>query len=141
MSTLKQVRAAVGTTVNANISSPNMMVYSRVPANPIVPCLVVVPATADYLLTMNRGGDDWYFDLHILVPSADDDVGQDLLDEYVAGRGARSIVTIVHANPSLGLADVSAVVTGMTAYNYRFDAVGVAHIGATLRLRVVLSNF
>lgn len=138
MPTLKEVRAAFGTTIGASIGGIN--VYHRVSANILVPCLVVMPAKADYLMTFNRGGDLWDFDLHILVPSGDDDVGQDLLDEYVAGTGDRSIVSIIHADKTLGLANAEAVVTAMTAYNFRFEAVGALHIGATLRARVVITN-
>jgi hypothetical protein len=140
MSTLKQIRAAFKTVLEANISSPKVQVYNRVPGAPILPCIIVQPATTDYLITHNRGGDVWEFDLHIVVPSADDEVGQDLLDEYVAGTGARSVVAIIHANGSLGLSDVSSVVSRMTAYGFRFDAIGDPHVGATLRARVLLSN-
>lgn len=138
MPTLKQVRAAFGTTIAANLGG--FTVYHRVAANMLVPCLVVMPTAADYLVTFNRGGDMWDFNLHILVPSADDDVGQDLLDEYVAGTGPRSIVAIIHANKSLGLAGTDAHISGMTGYSFRFEAVGTPHIGATLRAQVLVTN-
>lgn len=140
MSTLKQVRSAFKTVFEANITNPPVMVYNRVPAAPVLPCVIVMPAAVDYLVTHNRGGDLWEFDLHVLVPSGDDDVGQDLLDEYVAGTGSRSLVTIVQANNTLGLSDVSAVVLGMTSYGFRFESSQTPHIGATLRARVVLTN-
>lgn len=140
MATLKQVRAGFKTTLEANITSPNILAYSRVPASPIVPCVVVMPAATEYLVTMNRGGDMWDFDLHVLTPSGDDDVAQDLLDEYIAPTGTRSIPAIIHANQALGLSGVQAVVRRLTNYGFRFEAVQIPHIGATLRAQVLITN-
>lgn len=140
MATLKDVRTGFKTILEANITNPGVMVYKRVPGAPIVPCVIVAPANADYLITMNRGGDMWEIDLHVLTPSGDDDVGQDLLDEYVAPTGARSIPAIIHQNKTLGLSGVEAVVARMTAYGFRFETVGTPHIGATLRTRVLITN-
>lgn len=138
MATLKDVRTAFKTILGNGISG--VQVYSRVPGAPIVPCIIVVPATADYMVTMGRGGDMWEFDLHVLTPSGDDDVGQDLLDEYVAPTGARSIPAVIFASRTLGLSGVDAHVARMAAYGFRFETVGTPHIGATLRARVLITN-
>lgn len=138
--TLKEIRAAIGDVLEANIVNPPIQVYRRVGGNLNVPCIVVMPATTDYLVTYNRGGDLWEFDLHILTPSADEDVGQDLLDEYVAGTGDRSVVSVIHQNKQLGLTGVEAHVARMTNYGFRFEVIQVPHIGATLRAQVLVTN-
>lgn len=138
MATLKDVRGAFRTILEGNISG--VQVYYRVPGAPNLPCIIVQPATADYLITMNRGADMWEMDLHVLAPSADDDVAQDLLDEYIAPTGARSIPAIIHANKTLGLSGVEAVVARLTAYGFRFESSSVPHVGATLRTKVLITN-
>lgn len=124
--------------LEANISG--VQVYHRVPGSPNLPCIVVMPATTEYQVTYGRGADLWEFDLHVLTPTGDDDVGQDLLDEYIAPTGARSIPTVLHANRALGLSGVDSAVMRLTGYGFRFEAAGVPHIGATLRVKVLITN-
>jgi hypothetical protein len=72
----------------------------------------------------------------VLAPSGDNDVGQDILDDYVTGAGDKSIRQAVFNNRTLGLSNVDAHVSGMTDYGGSFEAVDVDHIGARLRLVV-----
>lgn len=138
MPTLKEVRAGFKAIIEANISG--LGVYHRVVGNINVPCVVVVPAMSDFLLAFGRGYDEWPFDLHVLMQSADDEVGQDQLDDHITGAGPRSLVQVLAANNSLGLEGVSTCPVGITAYNFRFTAVSADHIGATLRVRTLVSN-
>lgn len=139
MPTLVEIRTAIKTTLDTAL--PKTAVYKRVPDNPVLPCVIVQPAVpSDYQVVFGRKADRWEFDLHVLVPSADSDVAQDTLDEYIAGVGELSIPAIIHANPTLGRADCSSAVLRLTAYGFRFQAVGVDHVGATLRMLVVATN-
>lgn len=115
-------------------------VYERVPASVVVPAVLIVPAQGDYLVVHGNGGTSWEFDLVVVVPSADEDVAQDILDDYIDARGDKSIVAVVHANPSLGRADCSAVVRRLSNYGIKYAVSGTEYIGATLRLSVLATH-
>lgn len=134
MASLAQVRTAVASTLAAGLSGT--AVYATMPAAPVLPCVAVMPATSDFNVAMGRGTDTWLLDLIVLVPSADALVGQELLDPYVTGAGASSIRAIIFAARGLGRSDCDAHVSGLVSYGGSMEAVGVRHIGATLRLVV-----
>jgi len=138
MPTVREIRAAIGATVTANID--RLKIYKYVPPSVILPCLIIAPASADYLVTHGNAGTGWEFDLHILVQSTEDEVAQDALDDYIDATSDRSIVRVIFENTDLGIDNVSAVVRRMTAHNFRFQAAGDDHIGATLRLSVLATN-
>jgi hypothetical protein len=137
MATLKAIRSAFRTTVASELGA-GVEVYATVPGSPVLPCLVLMPSdpAADFNVSMGRGTDTWFFDVIVLAPSADEAVGQDILDDYVTGQGSLSIREAVFNNRTLGLSNVDAHVSGVIAYGGRYEAVDVAHIGATLRLVV-----
>lgn len=137
MPTLGEVRTAIKATLV--LALPKTAVLKHIIGNPPLPCIMIQPATNDYLVVMRRGADTYELDLHILVPG-DDEVAQDALDEYVSGIGDKSIALIVENNKTLGRSDCSAVVARMTNYGFRFALVGNDHVGATLRLRVTVTN-
>lgn len=138
MPSLKQVRAAVKATLLAAIDETS--VYERVPGSVVVPAILIVPAQADYLAVMGNASTGWEFDLVVLAPSADEDVAQDILDDYVEARGSKSIVAAIHANTSLGRTDCSAVVRRMTNYGIKYSVADNPYIGATLRLFVIATH-
>lgn len=136
MASLTAIRDAVKTTLEAAI--PSLHVFPRIPddtgGQPVA--AVLLPATADFAQAMGRGVDTWVFDLLVLVPIGDPDVGQATLDEYVTGAGPKSIRQAVFTARSLGLDQVDAHVQAMTAYNVAFVAAGFDHLGGSLRLVV-----
>lgn len=135
MASLKQIRAGIATTLATNLSG--IAVYKRVPENPVLPCVVVRPAldeTADFDVAFGRGTDTWRFDLIVLVGGGDGDIGQDDLDDYVTGDGAKSIREVVHNNRGLGLSNTDAHIAGLSAYGLTYEVVGHDHLGARLRL-------
>lgn len=134
MASLKAIRAAVKTTIETHI--PSLTVYATVPEAAQVPSVVVAPATADFLVAGRRGTDTWEFDLSVLAAYADAEIGQDALDEYVTGAGAKSIRQVIFNNRSLGLANTDAHISGMQAYGAQFESAAIDHIGAILRLVV-----
>lgn len=138
MSSLAAVRTAVITTLGLHL--PGVKLYRRVPASVILPCVIVMPALADYLVTHGNGGTMWDLDLHVLVSSTDEDVAQEALDQYIAPIGDKSIVRIIHENPTLGADNISALVVRLTAYGFQFAVSGDQHIGATLRMQALTTN-
>lgn len=134
MASLSQIRAAARDTITAAI--PSLHGYDTVPDVALLPALVVVPVTADFVVTMGRGTDTWELDLIVMVSTGDVAVGQATLDAYVSGAGPQSIRQAVYANRSLSLPGTDVHVSGLTAYNMAFSAAQVDHIAATLRLIV-----
>lgn len=138
MASLAEIRAAIASTLTSALG-PGTEMYGRIPGQPALPCVCVVPDVANFNVAMGRGTDTWNFDLIVLVPSGDNEVGQSLLDPYVTGAGPQSIRQALF-DSALGLARTQSHVSGMTDYGGSFDAVDVAHIGARLRLVVHTSG-
>lgn len=134
MASLGAIRTAVKTILEAAISG--VQVYDKVAAAVNVPAVVVEPDGADFNVAMGRGTDRWEFNLHVMVADSDEIVGQDKLDGFVTGAGARSVRQAIFTTRSLGLADTDAHVSEMTAYGVRFEQADIQHVGATLRLIV-----
>lgn len=137
MATLKAIRDAVKTTLDAAIAT--LHVYDTVPDVVNLPAVVVKPVLSDFHKAMGRGVDQWEFDLEVLVSTADLDLGQDALDEFVNGSGSNSIRQAIFNARTLGLSGTDASVAGMTEYGIT-TAADIPHIGAVLRLVVVTSG-
>jgi hypothetical protein len=84
-----------------------LRVYDVVEDVTLPPAVVVLPAEADFDVAMGRGTDTWTFDRQVIFN-----------------------------NKTLGLSDVNAHISGMSRYGAEFEAAGVEHIGAVLRLIV-----
>lgn len=139
MSTLTAIRAAVKTTLEANING--LLVYDTMAGVTQVPSAVVLPDTADFAMGMSGGNCvKWMFSLFVLAPYTDPAVGQDSLDSYVDGSGSKSIRAVVKSNSTLGLADVSAMVMNMNDYGGQYTAAQVQHIGAKLSMQVIVTQ-
>lgn len=141
MASLKDIRTAVKTTLEAAISG--LTVHRTVPGTVNVPAVIVRPApddTADFWVAMDRGTDTWQLDLLVLVNRADAQLSEDTLDGYVTGSGSSSIRQAIFQAKTLGLADVNANVSGVSGYGATFEVGGVAYSGAALRLVVHTSG-
>ncbi|MEO3923009.1 hypothetical protein ABGB07_03885 [Micromonosporaceae bacterium B7E4] len=136
MASLHAIRAAVKTTLLANLSGIN--VHPKLPGSASGTVVVVQPAedAADFNVAMGRGTDTWNFDLAVLVPAAMLATSQDALDDYVTGAGSKSVRQIVFNNRTLGLADTDAHVSSMGAYGADYVIGQTQYVGATLRLVV-----
>lgn len=135
MASLDDVRGAIKTTIEANISTLHAYKYVPEAAN-VLPCVVIIPFTSDFAQAMGRGLDEWVFDLLVLVSASDDLVRQAELDSYVTGGGSSSIRQMIFNNRTLGLTSTDAYVSEMTEYGMRFPAAEIDHIGARLKLIV-----
>jgi hypothetical protein len=84
-----------------------LAVHAQVPDSITPPAAVIMPGfegepAIRFDSTMARGADDFLFTVTLLVSSADDLSGQEELDAYLEGSGARSVKAVVEADPSLG---------------------------------------
>lgn len=134
MATLAQIRTAVKTTVEANITG--LKVYPRLPGSATSRALIVEPvAPFDFTVAMGRGTDVYQFNLVVVIANTDLDLAQQILDGYIDGGGADSVRKVIFNNRDLGLTDVDAHVSSLVAYG-SIDNAGYDNVSATLRLVV-----
>lgn len=138
--TLGELRVAITETIGTAI--PVLNVYSKVPDKVNLPAVIVVPSVATFGFSKADPDDTWPFNLQVLVGKADVGIAQDTLDEFVSSGGPSSIREAVKRFSNLGIegaeASVRARVTDMSNYGGTFEAAGIAHLGATLGLTVVI---
>lgn len=86
---LKQIQGlTVSLTQNSNIQPPH--------------AIITLPA-GEYDSTMGRGSDLLSLQVIVYIARADDPVGLDLLDDYVAGHGSRSVKALLEEPTDTGL--------------------------------------
>lgn len=120
MATLKEIRTAVKTTIEAGISG--IKCYDKIPENALVlPAVIVEPDMASFTEAMGRGTDRYDFTLIMLVAYNHLETAQDNLDPYVTGYGPKSIRQCIWDAKDLGLnGDVNAHISQMYDYADRF---------------------
>lgn len=134
MATLAQIRDGVKTVVEAAIAG--LQVLPRFDSVGSLPAVILLPADADYRQTMNRSLMRWELDLFVLTSKSVNSLGQYDLDELIDIDGARSIPAALFGE-DLNLTDTQAHIASMSGYGGTFEATGVDHIGAVLRLVVL----
>lgn len=144
MTTLKQIRNAIKSTIEAGI--PELKCYDKIPENArVLPAVIVEPDNADFDVAMGRGTDQYNFTLIVVVQYNHIEVAQDNLDPFITGTGSKSIRQCIWNNRKLGLDGVDAHVSRMYNYAMRFtpDSVGGAfeQLGARLGLIVYTRGF
>lgn len=119
MAELMAVRTAIKTTLETYI--PELHVYRHLTENAIVlPCVIVQPTSADFIVAMGRGTDELRFDLIVLVSYNELETAQHNLDPYVSSSGSKSIRQVIFEHRDLGVPGWNATVTNMTDYGARF---------------------
>lgn len=135
---LAEIRDAIKATIT--VAVPELTGYDTVPDQVNLPCFIIVPVSAAYAFAKPAPDDEWTFDLHVLVSRGDTGLGQDALDAFVSSGGPKSLREVILRYPNLGIdtreANVRARLLSMSNYGGQFEAAGVDHIGATLRLVV-----
>ena len=101
--TLTQIREGLA----ANLAAlDDVQVSPYMLANPTPPTVHLYPGGAagdiEYDLAMRRGLDRWPFTVQAFVGSPSDIGAQVRLDEFIAPSGARSVKTVLEADPTLG---------------------------------------
>jgi hypothetical protein len=147
---LGDVRAAIKATLLDRIAGAppdKLSAYDTVSSAALLPAVVVVPRAAVYEPSMGLGVDDTFeFDLAVLCSTASDELGQRQLDRFLSGAGPRSIRQAIFLSREtgrpprqLGLPNCKARVLRMDGYGMTFDDATGSHVGALLRLQVVLA--
>jgi hypothetical protein len=134
--------AEIRTALKATVSQFGLQVYDTVPDVTNSPACVVQPApknTAVFTGAMRMGGDEYRFDLLILVAATDLRNAQHILDEYITGQGDKSIRQLLFLNCSLGLDDVDAMAESVQGYNGSPVVAGTKMIGAIMRVCVTVT--
>lgn len=136
MASLKQIRTAVRTTLEANLTGLN--VHRTVPGSAAGDLVIARPSddTADFVVAMGRGVDTYQLDLDVLVPASELESAQDRLDGYITGAGSSSIRQVVFTNRTLGLDNTDAHISGASGYGATYELGNTPYLGATLRLVV-----
>lgn len=118
--------AAIREGLGANLGTiSGLRVYTEIPDNPSMPCVVLQLNRADYDGAFQRGLTEYDFDIRLIVSRVTDRRSQQALDEFI-DNGPRSIKTAVESDKTLGGAAfdvrvsamdvVDAVTIGETAY-------------------------
>lgn len=106
-----------------------------------VACMVE-PFLTDYEGAMHMGTDQYEFNLYVLIAKKNTREAQHTLDDYLSGRGPKSIREFVFRNSDLGLnGQVDAIVGGLVknTYNGNFKVSTTSFVGAVLRLCVTVT--
>lgn len=134
-SSLSEIRDALKRT----ISQSGLNVYETVPDVTNSPAAVVMPDTSDFQGAMRMGGDEYNFDIAVVVANVNTRDAQDKLDAYVTGQGPKSIREYLFHNSDLGLPDVDCAVKGFRGYGGNFKTATTDFVGAVLRVCVTVT--
>lgn len=134
MSSLTEIRDALKKT----ISQAGLNVYETVADVTNSPAAVIMPDMSGYSNAMGMGGDEYYFDIPVLVAAHNIRDAQRQLDKFVTGQGEKSLREFLFRNSNLGLDDVDCHVKGFKGYGGNFKTSMTNQIGAVLRVCVVV---
>lgn len=134
MSDISDIRAAV----KATLSTHGLHVYDTMVDVAQTPAVLVEPYLAEYEVAFGMNSDRYEFSLYVLVANKNTAQAQRKLDEFLTGRGPKSIREFIFRNSSLGLDDVDANVTELIkgTYGGNFKVSTTAFVGGVLRLSV-----
>jgi hypothetical protein len=113
MASIKDIRVALAAKLSA---SPDLQVSAYILASPTPPYAHVFPAEVEYDRAMVRGLDELTFTVEVAVPLTSDQASQQLLDEYLAGSGDRSVKQKLEVDRTLGGVVQNLRVTGSSGY-------------------------
>jgi hypothetical protein len=99
------------------------------------PTFVVGEVEQDFDLTMGRGVDVVTVQCRLYTSRASERGGQDALDVYLAGSGARSIKRALEVDKTLGGACQDLRVSGQRGYGV-YNVGGLEYIGAEFSIQV-----
>lgn len=134
-SSLTDIRAAL----KATMSQSGLHVYETVPDVTNTPAAVILPDDGNYGNAMGMGGDEYRFDVAILVAAHNIRDAQKQLDQFVTGQGPKSVREFLFRNSDLGLSDVDCHVKGFKGYGGSFQTSTATSVGAVLRVCVVVT--
>lgn len=135
MAALQDVRDGIKTTLENNISG--LRVYDVVPDYALnFPVAIVLPVNINFNISMQRGTDQYTFDILVAVERGNSRTAQDKLDQYITGQGSSSLRQAIFNNRTLGLDNTDATITGVSNYAADVNLNGIDAIGANVSLEV-----
>jgi len=134
VSSLTEIRDAL----KATIQQSGLNVYETVPDVTNSPAAVILPDTSSYTNAMAMGGDEYEFDVAVLVAAHNVRDAQRQLDAFITGKGEKSIREYLFRNSNLGLDDVDCHVKGFRGYGGSFKTAMTQSVGAVLKVCVVV---
>jgi len=135
VASLQEVRDGLKTTLENNIEG--LRVYDVVPDYAInFPVAIVLPVNINFNVAMQRGTDQYTFDILVAVERGNSRTAQDKLDAYITGQGSSSLRQAIFNNRTLGLDNTDANVTGVSNYAADVNLNGIDAIGANISLEV-----
>jgi len=135
VASLQEVRDGLKTTLENNIDG--LRVYDVVPDYAInFPVAIVLPVNINFNVAMQRGTDQYTFDILVAVERGNSRTAQDKLDAYITGQGSSSLRQAIFNNRTLGLDNTDANVTGVSNYAADVNLNGIDAIGANISLEV-----
>lgn len=137
MSSISEIRQAIARTVD-NYSEMEIYCYPEVRDSGHMPCIMLEPVGADFLMTMGAAMDEWEVNMFVLTSRAvGTNEAQDTLDELCTGSGPNSIRQILYEHSDVGLSDDTTVTVAMLrGYGGSFEWAKTSHVGAILKLIV-----
>lgn len=138
--TLGDIRVAVKHTISQHGVAVFDTIEDILVGSPVA--VMVEPHLTDYEGAMNMGTDHYAFNLYVLVARKNTREAQHILDDYLSGRGPKSIREFIFRNSDLGLNhQVDAIVEGLVknTYNGNFKVSTTSFVGAVLRLCVTVT--
>ena len=135
MAALQEVRDGIKTTLENNISG--LRDYDVVPDYALnFPVAIVLPVNINFNISMQRGTDQYTFDILVAVERGNSRTAQDKLDQYITGQGSSSLRQAIFNNRTLGLDNTDATITGVSNYAADVNLNGIDAIGANVSLEV-----
>jgi len=133
-SSLEDIVTAVKTVLD--VSFAELYVYGHQEDIVNSPAAVVQPDNGDFAVAMKMGGDTYRISMYVVVARTDTTTAQYTLNQYVTGKGSKSLREFFFTHYDLGLPDVNVFVEKMSGYGGHFDIGPTNYVGAKLHLRV-----
>lgn len=135
MASLTDIRVALAASLGTAISGLQASAYML--ANPTTPHAHVLPGEVEYDKTLQRGLDELFLTVQLIVGTPSDMGAQMVLDEFL-DDGPRSVKTAIEADPTLNGACSDLHVQGASGYRvYTFGEGRPPALGAEWRVRVI----
>lgn len=134
MAQLSEIRIALAAAL-APIFEGQVSAYML--ANPTLPCAYVFPDETEFHEAFANGAETWGLTVQVLVGTISDQGSQELLDQYLASNGPKSIKEAIETDDTLGGIVASLIVQRTTGYRqYQLGAQTV--LGAQWTLSVLV---
>lgn len=133
MATIAQLRAGLAARLR---TIDGLRVYEKIPDTVNPTAAVIVPDAGVYGLTFGRNVDSHSFTIQIVISRSNEAGGQDRLDEFISGSGAKAIIAAVDGDDTLGGVAHYTVVKGWREYG-EYNLGGVDYLGCVFDVEIV----